>query len=1073
MTMTAPDELRRWIFTPKGAVQFKTSGSSMTIGALKCLGARASTNVSFDIPAGFLEPKDKTPTHVSLKLDAGKWVSETGTQVDMNNPKIGDLAKDAVEKARDRINGKLLSPLDIHLGLATMFPKYSVSHATNRPAETPNLRSWRRADAAWVNARIALPETDETQRDTFDRAFELVEQLDRPVPMQWVYFGHHDGAHRVALRVKKQLRNPIVALKAVKTALFVDRSLCVGPVDARRLIVGTHIMALVQSLRRYGGVSLGNLEVGAYEVEDFGSEEDGKHILSLQVAPSAWGTGVGQASRMKMKELLGAPPTGLEFAEPTGGPAAEIPEQPAQTDEDREERLREAQVLARIEREIREAPKLNAKAPETTKRDPISSRQNLAERGPIKGGGGWTPKGQNAQVAGRDIGGMIYVGTPPRVNEYGYRDKCRAYIDPAARVAAVGGDIDGAGMPYWPDYSDISPVCRATYLDWLQGGRTDGRYNAGYMFLYFYGLERRFFTDKPELSEKLEIIHEVERLAEIYAENGSARRYLNEFIHVARTTFAPFDELKPIFDAAGWDIPYSVKVAIGTRLARGEALSVDWVLSWFMAHPERRLRTAATRCAAEFDALFRLRFEERFPNGMSVTKPRKVLKARYESASGEFSVELEPTDNATPVPDISGLRKPIQTAQDIADQVMQELDKFSRFLGRSSEARGSLAAQALLPAALWPLFPSDALDALKAWAHGIIGQGGGARIDEVVERLTGEVPEKLSKRHLNEVADALGRIGVGFAPDPRFALRAPALGEPVVLFDLGEVVEQLEEVSQTYRAALVELALATFIAQADEQVTQDEHAHLIERINAAALSNQETRRLRANLAWLLSVPADIGLLRRNLKNTDPDQQVSIRAALVAAAHADGVIKPQEVQGIEAVYKTLGLDPALVYSDLHAGPETDGPVRVRAAQSGSDGEAIPKDASSPPASVQALDAERIAAIRDDTARVSEVLGGIFADDTPDEIPTTKESAAIAGLTENLTRLVEAVIERTHWSEAEFNELCQGLDLMASGALEAVNEWAFETFDDALLDEYDGYDVAEAIAAAIKVDLGKGQ
>lgn len=314
MTMTAPDELRRWTFASKGAVQFKTSDSSMTIGALKCLGARASTSVSFDIPAGLLGPNDKTPTHVSLKLEAGKWVSETGTQVDMSNPKIGGLAQDAVEKARDRMNDKLLSPLDIHLGLAAMFPKYIVPQANNRPAEAPNLRSWRRADAAWVNSRIALPEAHETQRDTFDRAFELVEQLDRPVPMQWVYFGHHDGAHRVALRVQKQLRNPIVALKAVKTALFIDPSLCVGAVDARRLIVGTHIMALVQSLRRYGGLSLGNLEVGAYEVDDFGSEEDGKHILSLQVAPGAWGAGVGQASRMKMKEMLGTPPIGLVFA---------------------------------------------------------------------------------------------------------------------------------------------------------------------------------------------------------------------------------------------------------------------------------------------------------------------------------------------------------------------------------------------------------------------------------------------------------------------------------------------------------------------------------------------------------------------------------------------------------------------------------------------------------------------------------------------------------------------------------------------------------------------------------------
>lgn len=39
-------------------------------------------------------------------------------------------------------------------------------------------------------------------------------------------------------------------------------------------------------------------------------------------------------------------------------------------------------------------------------------------------------------------------------------------------------------------------------------------------------------------------------------------------------------------------------------------------------------------------------------------------------------------------------------------------------------------------------------------------------------------------------------------------------------------------------------------------------------------------------------------------------------------------------------------------------------------------------------------------------------------------------------------------------------------MASGALEAVNEWAFENYDEALLEEYDGYDVSPDIAEAVK-------
>jgi hypothetical protein len=46
-------------------------------------------------------------------------------------------------------------------------------------------------------------------------------------------------------------------------------------------------------------------------------------------------------------------------------------------------------------------------------------------------------------------------------------------------------------------------------------------------------------------------------------------------------------------------------------------------------------------------------------------------------------------------------------------------------------------------------------------------------------------------------------------------------------------------------------------------------------------------------------------------------------------------------------------------------------------------------------------------------------------------------------------------------------------MSSGALEAVNEWAFEAYDEALLDEYDGYDVSPEIADALKQKLeGEG-
>ena len=683
---------------------------------------------------------------------------------------------------------------------------------------------------------------------------------------------------------------------------------------------------------------------------------------------------------------------------------------------------------------------------------------------------GWVPKGQTVSVHGRDIRGMIYVGTPPNMNRHGYGEKCRSYIDPFLPVARDGNDKAGSGMPYWPGYSTIPPECRATYLDWLAGGATDGSYNPGYMFLYFYGLERRFFVDEPTQDEKRQLLDEALRLVDVFAENRSAQQYLREFIEFAVVATTEVHTISPVFDNSGWDLPFSVKLAIGARLQKGESLDANWVLSWFLCHPEKNLRTSAKRCRDEFIALFRLRFEERFQQGLKVTKPRPALKASYQAASREFDGTVNPSIDGKPIPDISGLRKPIKIAQEIADEVMADLEKFSRYLGRNPEGRGSVEAHALLPQDLRRLFPSAELEKIRAWAADITESGGLVPVGDVLERLEGERPEKPGKRQLTGAADALARVGFGLAPDPRFALRSPTISEPVVLFDLGGPVEQLEDVSTSYKAALMELALGSFVAHADGVISDHEKTSLEAQVRSVTgLTDHEQRRLRANLAWFVAVPPDMTLLRRKLKKTDADQQSAIRAALVAAAHADGIVKPEEVAEIEKLYRALGLDPNLVYSDLHAGGVPDAPTRVRAAQPGAPGETIPEELQATP---QRLVAARIASIRQDTDRVSAVLADIFAVDSLEaEGVEAVNASPLTGLDEKHTALIQEIITRPHWTEDEFSELATRHGLMLAGALETINEWAFGAHEDALLEEYEGYDVSPDIADALADALEK--
>jgi len=676
--------------------------------------------------------------------------------------------------------------------------------------------------------------------------------------------------------------------------------------------------------------------------------------------------------------------------------------------------------------------------------------------------GGWVPKSESASVGGRSLGGMIYVGVPPLTHSGGY-DKCRAYIDPSLPIAKSGSDRAGNSLPYWPEYSDIPALCRATYLDWLAGGRSDASYNPGYMFLYFYGLERRFLIDRPSEDEKREILDEVLRLRKCFAASGSARHYLGKFIEVATLDLSDGVSQEPVFENEGWDLPLSLKLALGTKVADGETLSGKWMLGWFMCHPNRSLRTPATRCPEEFRALFKIRFDEKFPGGLKVKIPKAALKESYQAASGEFRVDVSPTSKGQPIPDITTLKRPVNTAQEIADRAMEELDKFSRFVGRRPERKESLEAQALLPPALRHLFPSAEMEKFKAWARTRVEAGGLTPVSDVIAKLEGVESDKIGKRQLVDAADALARIGFGMAPDPRFSLRTPKAGEPVVIFDLGASIEHLEEVSPRFQEALMELAIGTFVAHADGQVTEAERTALRDRIlGTAGLSEQERRRLLANLDWLVSVPPNMSLLRQRLKDTNPEQQVSIRSAVIAIAHADSVVQSDEVAQIEKIYKALGLDPANAYSDLHAGHVLDGPVTMREAEPTAPGETIPQAASR-------LDPERIAAIRSDTQRVSSVLGDIFSSDEMEDVGQDEPSATasiLTGLGPKHAGLVIELVERQHWSEEDFEKLARKHELLPAGALEAINEWAFENHGEALLDEYEGYDVSSSIAAALK-------
>ena len=665
----------------------------------------------------------------------------------------------------------------------------------------------------------------------------------------------------------------------------------------------------------------------------------------------------------------------------------------------------------------------------------------------------WVNYEQSAVVAGRNIGGMVYLG--PDLRQGALSATWKPTIVPTLPVAASGPDITGDGMPYWPSYSEIGPNSRAAYLDWLATGRSDRRYGVGHVFLYFYGLERRFFIDSSGPHERRIIIDEVDRLLQIYGDHRSVRRYFESFLDAAKVSLASDEELKPRFWTAGYELPLGLRVALGRRAGDGLPLNADWALSWYCAHPDYALRTAASRAFPEFQAIFRILFAERYPAGMKIPLPKRTLRAQYQSASSDFEVGLE--EHIGAVPDISRITQPLNAARTLVEEATDSLDKYSRFLGRNPNGRGTIEAHALLPERLWEVFPSSEMDRLREWAGEIIGAGGLCPVEAVVERLEGAAPESIGKRQLTDAADALARLSVGLAPDPRFALRSPKRGEPVVLFNLPEGVTRLEAVSGKYKSLLVSVAIGSFVAQADESVSESESNALAAAINRDPdLPEGERSRLKANLRWMMAVRPDLSLLRRHLRNAPCETSHEMGQIALSIAASDGVISGREVAALERLYSAIGLKTDGIYSALHTLSSADDPVTVIPPAEGQPGFAIPPRPD--PENPLSLDADRVAAVMTNTARVSALLSEIFQDEERAEEPAEELGQAeneFGGLDEKHAAFLGELISRPHWGEEEYRKLARQFRLLPDGAMETVNEWSHERFGDLLIVEDDGY------------------
>ena len=279
-------------------------------------------------------------------------------------------------------------------------------------------------------------------------------------------------------------------------------------------------------------------------------------------------------------------------------------------------------------------------------------------------------------------GGMLYVGEHlPSVT--------RPTPEPALINRKLPVDFDPSplgiyGWAYAPSYQQMSAKNRGLYLRWLAGGRGPGAQQS-FLMLFFYGIERRVFHDLrkfPEFSDELPILMaEIERLQGLYTYDWQFAPAASLFLASARRLngLPSPDEIEPPLIKSSWEIPMDVRLAIGSYVANQQPVPAKWALSWWRTHPDTRIRTPAQRCASEFNDLFQIFYKQVFGEGILVRRNKKRMQLVYRPQNPGFNstIQIQIGD----MPDIRGIRAPLEQFDRIAYSVEAALTPYSRFMG--------------------------------------------------------------------------------------------------------------------------------------------------------------------------------------------------------------------------------------------------------------------------------------------------------------------------------------------------------------------------------------------------------
>lgn len=210
-----------------------------------------------------------------------------------------------------------------------------------------------------------------------------------------------------------------------------------------------------------------------------------------------------------------------------------------------------------------------------------------SEKSSNKQKGRWIGDNEQITINGRKLNkGFFYFGGVMK-SLSGYEvepslvDETRAVSKPSLDNTAEIYTDESLG--YWPSYATLSKGCKGAYLDWLASERSSPNIPVGYVFIYFYGLERRVIesntTSDVSDSEFIAIFDEVLRLNKVFSDNRSFNRYSSHLLELM-TLLRPLLLVSKIDEIPETINAFSFKIKLAETVVKEQSVGAELALAW-------------------------------------------------------------------------------------------------------------------------------------------------------------------------------------------------------------------------------------------------------------------------------------------------------------------------------------------------------------------------------------------------------------------------------------------------------------------------------------------------------------